>query len=260
MPYIIKAPVIANEPVTANTMRLILRAPEIAAECRPGQFVNISAWGETYDPLLKRPFSICDADKRTGQIVIIYNVVGKGTRILASQKDSCDLVGPLGNGFPVTADDSLNLLIGGGAGCAPMKLLETAIGEAGGKSRVICGFGTAAQNYADALFDSPIISTDDGTCGVRGFVTGPAEQCIRDHAEGPVRLCVCGPTPMMKAVCALAAGFEQVTEVWVSLENVMACGIGVCTGCVCKLKSPEGFEYKRVCKDGPVFRGEDVIW
>ncbi|MBO4548991.1 MAG: hypothetical protein J5758_07240, partial [Abditibacteriota bacterium] len=155
---------------------------------------------------------------------------------------------------------ALNLLIGGGAGCAPLKLLETAVKEAGGRSRVICGFGTAEQNYADSLFRSPVISTDDGTCGVKGFVTGPAEQCIREHAGEPVRLCVCGPTPMMKAVCSVAAKYQHVTEVWVSLENVMACGIGVCTGCVCKVRSGEGFEYRRVCKDGPVFRGEDVIW
>ena len=258
MPSIINAKIITNEPVGSNIMRLVLQAPEMAAECVPGQFVNLRVSPEgSSDPLLQRPFSICDA--RDGLISIIYAIVGKGTRLLSQMGGSCSVTGPLGNGFPTDCRNSL--LVGGGLGCAPLYYLGRRLKEQGKSVSVICGFATESQVFTRPLFPDAIISTDDGSLGIKGFATVPMEEYLAQEISGDLTVYVCGPAPMMKAAVSVAAKYPCVKAVWVSMENVMACGIGVCTGCVCKLKSQNGgFEYKRVCKDGPVFDGEAVIW
>ncbi|MBQ9359215.1 MAG: dihydroorotate dehydrogenase electron transfer subunit, partial [Abditibacteriota bacterium] len=254
MPYIVNAQILSNEPIADKVMRLVLKAPEIAAECVPGQFVNLRVSPEgTSDPLLQRPFSVCNAED--GALTLVYAIVGKGTMLLSRMRDTCRITGPLGNGFPLKGGDCL--LAGGGLGCAPLYYLDSELRKQGAGTTVITGFSGEGQIFTRGLFPDAIITTDDGSCGIKGFATAAMEEYLAADSRRPVTVYVCGPTPMMKAAVAVAAKYPRVKDVWVSLENVMACGIGVCTGCVCRIKNGTGgSEYKRVCKDGPVFDGE----
>ncbi|MBP5273447.1 MAG: dihydroorotate dehydrogenase electron transfer subunit, partial [Abditibacteriota bacterium] len=152
MPYIVDAEIISNKPLAPGTMRLVLRSPEIAEECAPGQFVNVhtAAPGQT-DPLLKRPLSICRADREKGCIELVYNIVGKGTALLAEMTGRCRIVGPLGKGFPLPEDNCVSLLAGGGVGCAPMCFLADELKKRNKDAYIITGFGTKEQIFTKSL-------------------------------------------------------------------------------------------------------------
>ncbi len=213
----------------------------------PGQFVNLAIPGFT----LRRPISV--ADYADSELSIIYDVVGKGTRAmsLAREGDEFDILTGLGNGFDVNVDCDHPVLLGGGVGCAPLLGLAKALREAGKKPMVILGFNSADRVIMPDMFLSlgfeTLVATVDGSVGTKGFVTDamPLLSVMPDYFYA------CGPMPMLRA---LSLGLEIPGEV--SLEARMGCGFGACVCCSLETKSGA----KRICKEGPVFKKEDLIW
>lgn len=223
-----------------------LESPERLESIEAGQFVEVEV-KDCKEVLLRRPISIHDFDEERGRIDLLIQVVGKGTRKLAEAKEGeeVSVVYPLGKGFGVRGRNPL--LVGGGAGVAPLLGLAKAYNAKGVKPTVLLGGRTAELIAARERFEGEIegriaYATEDGTLGERGMVTGHSV-----FGEGYDQICTCGPTPMMKAVARYA--MERGMECEVSLENMMACGVGACLCCVCD--TDEG--HKCVCKEGPVF-------
>ena len=216
---------------------------------RPGQFVNIELEGL----YLRRPISICDWDDKT--ITIIYKVVGKGTEQMSQMQPGVelDVLTGLGNGFnpEPEVENTKSLLVGGGVGVPPLYHLAKVLLAAGRKVSVVLGFNTAAEVfYADefrALGADVYVSTADGSMGVKGFVT----DAIREAAIDFDYFYSCGPLPMLKALCGCT---DKPGEL--SFEERMGCGFGACMGCSCKTLTGN----KRICKEGPVMRREEIIW
>jgi len=272
MPQVINAKIIENRTITNGntiTMKAVFKSEKIANEAMPGQFVNVSVTSNKnlLDPILKRPISIHDINKNEGTFSVIYTVVGKGTDLLskACVGEKLQIVGPLGRGFDILKGKEVShVIIGGGCGVAPLYFLAKEILKTSNKVSVFSGFSTDKAIFCKDFYYNILeqkISTDDGTYGESGFVT----KLLKDYLKTSLNLkntviYTCGPTLMMKAVYNICKDFG-IKNCQVSLENVMACGVGVCTGCVTKIKSfGKEFEYKRVCKDGPVFNGDDLLW
>ena len=253
-----KARILTNQQVGPELFVMELSAPEIAAKCKPGQFLNIKP-GDTNDPLLRRPISIFDVAAGRGRITLLYRVVGKGTGLLTGVKvnDYVDIMGPLGRGFTLPDQPENIVLVGGGVGIAPLLYLGRVLRERQCQVTVMCGAATAGQLVAADRFQhlgiSWVSATMDGSDGFKGLVTD-----LLNSDWVPVgidRAYTCGPEPMMEVV----AQWAQMHNIWgeVSLEEHMACGVGACLGCARKLKSDyEG--YVKVCKDGPVFNINEV--
>ncbi len=219
-------------------------AGDTSAITAPGQFVNIRLDGF----YLRRPISVCDCEE--GKLTIVYKTVGKGTEYLAAAKtgDKFDVLTGLGNGYDLALSGSSALLIGGGVGVPPLYLLAKRLISEGKSVKVILGFNTASEVFYEeefkALGASVTVTTADGTKGVKGFVTA-AMDC------GCSYFYTCGPEPMLKAVYAASKTSGQF-----SFEERMGCGFGACMGCSCKTVTG----YKRICKDGPVLRKEEILW
>lgn len=249
------AKIISNKHLISDFYVLTLKAPKIVEHSRPGQFVNVLVSNET-NPLLRRPFSIYDAYKNNGKLKILYCVKGKGTKILKTlvKGENLDITGPHGNGFHVHEDHKNILLVGGGFGTAPLSYLakenkdKNIFAAIGGRTKDLILCEKDFDKYGAKVF----INTDDGSLGEKGLVTKSVEQISKK--EKIDEIFVCGPLPMMKAVADLAKQFKVPCQV--SMEEKMACGIGVCFGCACKTK--EG--YKTVCSNGPVFQSSDLDW
>lgn len=251
----LKAKIVSNERVKNNYWLLRLECAEIAGKACPGQFIEIRV-GEGAEPLLRRPISIHDAHK--AGISLFYETVGRGTRMLSERARGSllDVIGPLGNGF---ACDGLNkknriVLVAGGMGVAPLVFLAKRLKTI--EPLVLIGARTKAQvvclrEFKDAGC-SVKIATDDGSAGFKGKVTGLLESCLGQG--GFSQIFACGPDPMLKAVANMARDNSIGSQL--SLEEHMACGIGACLGCVVNTKNG----YKRVCKEGPVFSGEELVW
>ncbi len=264
MSRLFQASVKENKQLAKNHYLLTLRPLIKIAKPKPGQFFMLSA-DNSLDPLLKRPFSLfrwLDKD-----IQILYRVVGKLTNILKDKKpdDILEIIGPLGNGFPVIKGKALPILIGGGIGSAPLFSLAETIKHK--KPIFFIGAKTKKEilyTYAlKSIGINPIISTDDGTLGHKGFITDMLKVFLTHHACLPDRqasrithycLYACGPKPMLKELTLLSEKFNL--KGYIALEENMACGVGACLSCVVNTKN--GF--KRVCKEGPVFPTEEIIW
>ncbi|MBS4031101.1 MAG: dihydroorotate dehydrogenase electron transfer subunit [Clostridiales bacterium] len=223
---------------------------------RPGQFVQISV-SPTLDPFLRRPLSVHDDGE--GGLVLLYRASGRGTRLLAEKKpgDSVDILGPLGNGFPVT-DAPAAILVAGGIGVAPLCYLARTLCEAGKQVIFLFGAQKADQLYIPKAI-TPFLTvletaTDDGSAGHHGPVTEVLEQFLQ---KGAVPVYGCGPEGMLRAMVRVAA--QYYAQTYVSLEARMACGVGACLGCVVETFQNSGEAYQRVCVDGPVFSGEEVF-
>jgi dihydroorotate dehydrogenase electron transfer subunit len=224
----------------------------------PGQFVHLKVTDGT-EPLLRRPISISRIDKEKQQFTMIYRSEGKGTTFLANKKadEGVDVLGPLGNGFPVheAKFGDTALLVGGGIGVPPLYELSYQLIEKGVNVIHILGFQTkSAVFYAEefAELGDTFVATVDGTYGYQGFVT----DVIKSYDIDFTLLYACGPTPMLRA---LEQSFPT-KKVFLSLEERMGCGIGACFACVChKADDPTGHGYKKVCVDGPVFRAGEVL-
>ncbi len=238
--------IVSNTPLTPVVYRMVLEG-DTQYITHSGEFINIELSGK----FLRRPISIADYDERT--ITIIYKVVGRGTEQMKQMQagEVLDILTGLGNGFSTDNDAKRPLLVGGGVGVPPMyNLCKRLLGE-GKKPMVILGFNTASEIfYAEefrALGVDVYISTADGSEGTKGFVT----DVIREKALEFDYLYTCGPLPMLKA---LYDATESPAEF--SFEERMGCGFGACMGCSCKTK----YGNKRICKDGPVLKREEIIW
>lgn len=231
--------------------------PEVAELSKPGQFVHIRVDNFT----LRRPISICGIDKKKGTIRIVFEIRGNGTDKLSQAKvgDELDMIAPLGNGFtiiPELSQDKRIIVVGGGIGVPP--LLGVAQ-EYKDKAVAITGFRTKekvilSSDFAE-LGAENIVCTDDGSFGVNGVVTAPLEAELE---KGDVAMVyACGPTPMLKAVRDASQKHGVACEL--SLEQRMACGVGACVGCACNIVRNGKELVLRVCKDGPVFKAEEVV-
>ncbi|MBE5777956.1 MAG: dihydroorotate dehydrogenase electron transfer subunit [Clostridiales bacterium] len=224
---------------------------------KPGQFVQIALPGF----YLRRPISVCDWQMgEEGSLTLIYKVVGHGTEAMSLMEagTELDLLTGLGNGFDLESDEARAvekpLLVGGGVGVPPMYGLCKKLVEAGKKPVMIMGFGKKEEIFwkeeFEALGVETIVTTIDGSEGVKGFVTDAMKQ-LSGRYDGVM---TCGPEPMLKAVYDLCQ--PESIPGWYSFEERMACGFGVCMGCSCQTK----YGNKRICKDGPVMKGEEIIW
>lgn len=235
-----------NEALTPLIYKMQL-AGDVLGVTHAGQFVEIALDGL----YLRRPISVCNYDD--GELTIIYKVVGKGTDLMSQMAEGTqlDVLTGLGNGFDTEHDCAKPLLVGGGVGVPPLYRLTRDLIARGKEVTVVLGFNTESEIfYAEefaALGAKVILATADGSVGVKGFVT----DAIRESGVEADYFYSCGPLPMLKALCnSLEISGE------VSLEERMGCGFGICMGC--SIQTTKGA--KRVCKDGPVFKKEEVIW
>jgi dihydroorotate dehydrogenase electron transfer subunit len=248
--------VISNTEITPGTFLMWLKSAEIAAQARPGQFVMVNCGAGT---TLRRPVSIHNV--KEDKFALLYIVTGHGTGSLAQFKtgSTADILGPLGNGFRMVNAPSSTLsylLIAGGIGIAPLLFLIDKIKPSSRQVIVLQGAATAAKLYPKELFPPEVslnIATDDGTAGHKGFIT----DLIPAFAATADEVVVCGPMPMLKNIAAnqQALGLAGKT-VSVSMEMRMACGLGVCYGCTIRTR----YGLKEVCKDGPVFDLNEIVW
>lgn len=247
----------AMEQLNAAAWSMVIECPECAAKAEPGQFVNLLPDGAF---TLRRPISICEINKEKGTLRIVFEVRGKGTKALSELRagDTVNMLAPLGHGFTLPDKSAHAILIGGGIGTPPMLPLAQYFGS---NAVVISGFrnkdSVILQEEYAAAGARTILCTDDGSAGRADLVTLPLEEEIT--ANKPDLICACGPIPMLKAAAAIASVYEIPCQV--SLEERMGCGIGACLVCACRTKDANGDEqYTHVCKNGPVFKAEEVIW
>ena len=236
--------VIENTPLTDAIVRMRLRG-DTSAITRPGQFVNIRLEGR----FLRRPISVCDVEGDV--LTLIYKVVGGGTEQMRQMPvgTQLDLLTGLGNGYDLSTAGANPLVIGGGVGVPPMYWLTKQLLAAGCKVTAVLGFNTESEIfYVDefrALGAEVIIATVDGSAGVKGFVTDGLAGLDYSYFY------TCGPEPMLKAVYRATKGEGQL-----SFEKRMGCGFGACMGCSCRTITGN----KRICKEGPVLRKEEIRW
>ena len=239
--------VTANEPLTPSVWRMTLEG-DTQYLTRPGQFVNIEVEGL----YLRRPISVCDYDERT--LTLIYKVVGEGTARLSEMKAGVklDLLTGLGNGFDPDAECRRPLLVGGGVGVPPLYNLAKKLIDKGRKVTVVLGFNTASEVFYEeefrALSAEVFVTTADGTHGTKGLVT----TAIADKKPDFAYFSACGPLPMLRALSDATGDIPGE----LSFEERMGCGFGGCMGCSCQTKNGA----KRICKEGPVLKKEEIIW
>ena len=235
--------VLQNRPLTADVWEMRLGG-DTDAITAPGQFVNITVPGL----FLRRPISVCDCEE--GELTLVYKVVGKGTDALSrlTEGEELDLLTGLGTGYDLTAAGENPLLLGGGVGVPPLYWLAKKLTSAGKQVSVVLGFNRREEVFCEEAFRAlgakVAVTTVDGSYGTRGFVT---DALPRNYTS----VYTCGPLPMLKAVYKATRG-----PAFFSFEERMGCGFGACMGCTQRTK--EG--YKRICKDGPVLRREEILW
>ena len=235
--------IIENTPLTDSVYKMVLSG-DVSAITAPGQFVNIQLDGL----YLRRPISVCDLNENT--LTIIYKIVGQGTKQLSKMTGGkLDLLTGLGNGYDLTVSGDKPVLIGGGVGVPPMYLLAKRLLAMGKQVRVILGFNTASEIFYEGEFEKlgalVYVTTVDGSYGTKGFVTDVLKNLDYSYFY------TCGPEPMLKAVYRATNTSGQM-----SFEKRMGCGFGACMGCSCKTITG----YKRICKEGPVMRKEEILW
>ncbi|MDR1205539.1 MAG: dihydroorotate dehydrogenase electron transfer subunit [Peptococcaceae bacterium] len=269
-----------NAAISREIYRMTLDLPEIAAAARPGQFVMMTVSGdEAQDPFLRRPFSVSGMDAAAGTVSVHYRAVGRGTRAMARKApgDSLRVMGPLGRGFWWDRGLRRAALVGGGVGIAPLLPLARALTADG----IQVGAFLGAQNKA-GLFGADVLeaagcrtyaATDDGSGGYKGLVTElllkvADAQGFFDSGAGDVSVCgsqgggsvfACGPAPMLRVLTEICGVRRMPCQI--SMEERMACGLGVCMGCAVSAAGADGVVRRaRVCGDGPVLDGAEVRW
>ena len=236
--------IVSNEALTDTVYKMVLSGDtsDITAS---GQFVNIQLSGK----FLRRPISVCDYDSQT--LTIAYKVVGKGTEQMSvmSAGEQLDILTGLGNGYDLSLSGDKPVLLGGGVGVPPMYNLAKQLIAQGKDVTVILGFNTKSEVFYEeefkALGCNVIVATADGSHGVKGFATTPLAELDYTYFY------TCGPEPMLKAVYKATSTSGQM-----SFEERMGCGFGACMGCSCKTLTG----YKRICKEGPVMKKEEILW
>ena len=235
--------ILSNTALTENVYKMVLSG-DTSAITAPGQFVNIQLDGL----YLRRPISVCDYDANT--LTIIYKVVGKGTQAMSKMASGeLDILTGLGNGYDLSVSGEHPVLVGGGVGVPPMYSLAKQLLAQGKKVTVILGFNTKNEIFYEEEFKKlgcdVLVTTVDGSYGIKGFVTDALKDVDYTYFYS------CGPEPMLKALYKATATSGQM-----SFEERMGCGFGACMGCSCKTLTG----YKRICKDGPVMRKEEILW
>ena len=235
--------IIENTALTDSVYRMRLQG-DTSAITAPGQFVNIQLDGL----YLRRPISVCDVEG--DRLTIIYKVVGKGTKRMSLMRSGkLDILTGLGNGYDLSLAGEKPVLLGGGVGVPPMYLLARELIAQGKEVQVILGFNTKAEIFYEEEFKTlgckTVVTTVDGSYGIKGFVTDALK------AMDYTYFYTCGPEPMLKAVYR-----ASVTSGQMSFEKRMGCGFGACMGCSCKTITG----YKRICKEGPVMKKEEILW
>ncbi|MBQ9929882.1 MAG: dihydroorotate dehydrogenase electron transfer subunit [Oscillospiraceae bacterium] len=235
--------ILSNTALTENVYKMVLGG-DTSAITAPGQFVNIQLDGL----YLRRPISVCDYDENT--LTIIYKVVGKGTQAMSHMETGeLDILTGLGNGYDLTVSGDHPVLLGGGVGVPPMYNLAKQLLAQGKKVTVILGFNTKSEIFYEEEFKNlgcdVLVTTVDGSYGIKSFVTDALKEVSYTYFY------TCGPEPMLKALHKATATSGQM-----SFEERMGCGFGACMGCSCKTLTG----YKRICKDGPVMRKEEILW
>ena len=252
-----KASVVDNKKLIDNHYLITLRPEVKIKKPRPGNFFMVAV-DTGLDPLLKRPFSV--HRWIDGNFQLLYRVVGKGTKILSERKpgNSLDILGPLGKGFPAPEKEKQVILVAGGLGIAPIFAMADSIK----KKTPLLFYGSQTKKNIFLMDDfrsmgiDPIVSTDDGSSGRKGNIINVLKKYFTRH-ESPVTryvLYACGPEIMLKSLSNLAAEYN--IKGYIAMEQNMACGIGTCLGCIVKTKKG----HKRVCKEGPVFPIEEIVW
>ena len=266
---VIRAPIIGNCQLAPGCYRLCIQAPAVAAAAVPGQFLHVRC-GSTLDPFLRRPISINDTDRLEGRVYLLYRVAGRGTALLAQKAvgDVLDVMGPLGRGFDleVGGGERENILaVAGGIGIAPVFFLLKELFQRGVTADVFYGAASAGElvlrREIEHMGHRLHTATDDGTAGFGGRVTELlASYLSAGRAVKGTRFYGCGPRPMLAELCRLAGAFGLKGEI--SWEERMACGVGACLGCACKVKGDEkgGAVFRRTCTDGPVFAAGEVVF
>ena len=235
--------IVSNTALTDNVYKMILSG-DTSAITAPGQFVNIQLSGK----FLRRPISVCDYDGET--LTIIYKVVGKGTEQMAAMLpgETLDILTGLGNGYDLAPAGDHPVLLGGGVGVPPLYHLAKQLLALGKEVTVVLGFNTASEIFYEQEFQAlgckTFVTTVDGSYGKKGFVT----DALPEHYT---YFYTCGPEPMLKAVYRATCTSGQM-----SFEQRMGCGFGACMGCSCKTLTGS----KRICKEGPVMRKEEILW
>ncbi len=278
--------------IAPHIFRSVLVEPTIARESKPGQFVNVRVCG-CYDPLLRRPFSVHAVNPDKGTFSLLYDVVGRGTKILMEMNigEKVSVIGPLGSSFDVGDDpQAKHILVAGGCGAAPIHFLSDWICRKHGCGQVTVlvgakvGEGVLCHAEFVAHGVKVEVATEDGSFGFKGLVTELLQANLSDVKQPNTRVYSCGPMPMMRAVARVCEVYG-IDSCQLSLERSMACGLGVCMGCVTKTcdgschsaqndsqhseqngshnseRSKESlWKYSRVCTDGPVFDAKELVW
>lgn len=258
------ATVVKNIPMGKDYRKITLNCPTAFAGASPGQFVTLAIPGMD-TALLRRPFSIhaiSDIQENHCIVGILFKVIGKFTNALSKieEQGQVNILGPLGRGFTAPEKPGPIVIIGGGIGVAPLVFLAKSLGRVGPihkNSRVFIGGQTAADILCVDDFTrlgyTVTLCTQDGTIGKKAIVTEPFNHHISKYRLEAIY--ACGPMPMLKAVYEIAAAHRIACQV--SVETVMACGIGICLGCAIRIKDTNA-GFRHVCKDGPVFNAEDL--
>ncbi len=247
-----------NRPIARDFYEMVFNWDPAANIPLPGQFFTLRVTGQSV-PLLRRPFAFSGYDPQAGSVSVIYQRRGTATQILAGKRrgDTLDVIGPLGNTFLPPESDELPIIIAGGVGIGPMLFWTDRLIHDGFKPLFV--FGARSKDLVLQI-DSfsavdPKVCTDDGSLGFHGTTIDYLHQIDNQKLTKAV-MYGCGPNPMLKACHQFAQ--EHGIMCQVSMEQVMACGVGACMGCVIKVVREPG--YARVCKEGPIFDSKDVIW
>ncbi len=253
------AEIVSNRVVAPGYYKMTLSSLNVVKSAKPGQFIHVRVT-EGYDPLLRRPMSIHRVEER-GKFSILYRVIGRGTKLLSEKKsgENIDLVGPLGKGFGLDEDFDRAIMIAGGIGVAPLMFLAQKISSKIANSCLLIGAKTKDELLAVSDFKNMgckvVTTTEDGSSGRKGFVSDVFEKALVDPSQkGSPIVYACGPRDMLARIVTISKIYSIRCQV--SLEEMMACGVGACLSCVVETESGKG----RVCADGPVFEAGDIIW
>lgn len=254
MPVQQVVPVVSNIQTADGIFVLTLQSRELARSVRPGQFVNVRSTDGSL-PFLRRPFSISHV--RGDSIDLLFNVVGQGTKMMASRRvgDTLDILGPLGKPFGYEEEYETAIMVGGGLGVAPFPLLTQFARERGKKVLTLLGARTGKQVVTEHL-ENVRIATDDGSLGFHGTVVAMLESVFAKEPPRSPKIFGCGPTPMLRALSESAQKLGIACEL--SLEGDMACGVGLCQGCPVETTSGSR-KYALVCVEGPTFNCHDIL-
>ena len=257
----IDAPILSNARLQGDYFQIDLQARAMVPFVQAGQFVHVQM-PEFHHRVLRRPFSIYNADPATGVLSVIYKIVGEGTAHLATlkQRTALNLLGPLGRGYTPAGPGVRPVIVAGGYGCAATYMVAR---DSADPAIVLIGGRTAGDlllvKEFEALGAEVRVSTDDGSAGHHGLVTDLLSDVLND-SRGAVAVSACGPNPMLAAVSRIV--LERGLDAEISLDHAMCCGVGACFACVVKIKAdnPDGWEYARTCRDGPVFLASQAVW